>query len=250
MKKFLIFCAVLVLLCISAFAVETVQPENGKYSVRYNAGTENIGQQYILFAVKGHDADSVNFDDIVYIGYAECNSDGYAVFDPFIPMNVCNATLLVTGGHLDKPHVYGIISPAVGSVKCYGAKNAQIRLYSGNTLIETAVTDENGNYMLARALRGQQYRIAVIKDGYLGYTALRTASDEGIISEIDITRFAGDLDGSGKILINDLNSLFAQLGNSGDGITLAAADFNSDGTVDVNDINILVSNYNRTDTEE
>lgn len=250
MKKIFICMLMAAALCCFASAADVIVHQEKGYSVSYNAGTANTGNQYAMFILEGHDAESVDADKIIYIDQTACDSDGYVKFTDFKPKKVCDATVLITGGHLDYPKVYGIISPAKGKALYHGKSTAEIRLYNGETIIETAVTDADGSYAFARALAGNEYKISVSKNGYLSYTAVRTVDGSMTIPDIDVKTAAGDLNGSGRILINDLELMLSQFGKSNDGITLPFADFNSDGTVDISDLNILISNFNRTDIEE
>lgn len=235
------------MMCVLASAAQEILPTDGKYSVEYDAGSANAGKKYVLAVVRAHDTLAVSYDNLVYINTSQADEQGKVKFENFVPMEICDSSVLISSENMEAPVLVGIIcqSTTSGSIVSYGTAAATVSVYSKESLIETAVTDQNGNYNLKKAAKGAKYRFIVTKNGYLSYTAYRTADKNGVFGEIDIRSAAGDLDGSGKILINDLSYIIRSL-NTPDPL----CDLDASGKVDAQDITILIKNFNRTDIEE
>ena len=235
-------------LCICASADE-IKPVGGKYSVTYFAGTQNAGNVYVISVVRGYETTDISEQSLVYMDYAVCDDDGYVSFIDFIPMEICDSTVLIGSWAMQEPIVYGTISgsTASGKILYHGTSPATVKIYSGSTLICTSLTDENGNYTLSGMQAGKSYKAVITKNGYLSYTTSFILTQDMLVPTFNIKICAGDLDNSGRILINDLSAIITQFGKSADEITIPEADFNCDGKVDTEDISILVKNYNRTD---
>lgn len=246
MKKIIVALTLLVVCLCGFVAAETLSPVGGKYTVNYFAGTENVGKTYIIVAVKGLNADKIASDGIVYINNVTCSESGYVTLNKFATTTPCDCTVFVGGGHLETPVVYGnIVAPVYkGKIISHGTPNATIKIYTGDLLVENVSTDAGGNFSFTNAVYGQKYKLVVQKDGYLDYTLNMTIGDATTLSDIDIRDAAGDLDGSGKILYNDLLVMIGLLGKTGENL---AADFDADGTVSVDDLKILIGNFNRQD---
>lgn len=245
MKRIIVLAFIVVCLCGFA-AAETLLPVNGKYTVNYFAGTENVGKTYIIVATKGLDAEKIDADGIVYINNATCSETGYVTLENFATSVPCDCTVFVGGGHLATPAVYGnIVTPVYkGKIVSHGTPNATIKIYAGDLLAETVSTDADGNFTFTNAVYGKNYNLVVQKDGYLDCTLALKIGDATTLPDIDIRDAAGDLDGSGRILYNDLLTIIGLLGKTGKNLP---ADFNSDGTVSVDDLKILIENFNRQD---
>lgn len=245
MKRIVVLTLLIVCLCGFA-AAETLSPVGGKYSVNYFAGTENVGKTYIIVAVKGLKAEKISSDGIVYINNATCSEKGYVTLENFATSVPCDCTVFIGGGHLETPVVCGnIVTPVyTGKIVSHGTPNATVKIYAGDLLVETVSTDANGSFTFTDVVYGQNYKLVVQKDGYLDYTLNMTIGDDVTLPDIDIRGLAGDLDGSGKILYNDLLAMISLLGKIGENLP---ADFDADGTVSVDDLKILIENFNRQD---
>ena len=109
-------------------------------------------------------------------------------------------------------------------------------------------TNEDGTFEIEISLG--TYDIVIEKNGYLRYTLTDAQFKDGIEENIDLGEFkiyAGDLDGSGRIELNDLvtinDQIILELDNQVEANQMY--DLNGDGKIDVLDRDMLKTNYSK-----
>ncbi len=133
----------------------------------------------------------------------------------------------------------------------FGKHTANILIYDKTTKAEVtrSSTNEDGTFSIEIALGS--YDIVIEKDGYLRHTLTDIILNDGIEENIDIGEikiYAGDIDGSGEIELDDLVSTNDKFGlsiNLETDETNAKYDLNGDGKIDSIDRNMIKANYGK-----
>lgn len=243
------------LLCTSAFAATGGYTTDKDGIVNYNDGTYTAqytgvqdGKQYVLLVVKGTDGNySVSEDTIMYIDQQEA-SNGSVSFD-FIPKSTPGCVVLLGGEFTNgtSPKTLGTLTSQGVTVSgkvlyqgTYSTATVQLKdKTSGDVLYETQ-TDTSGNYSFNSVAVGE-YNLYVTKKSYLTYTRAVSIEDTVTMSDVDITKLAGDVNTSGKVNTADLSKLISNFNGNEE-----FSDINQNGKVNSTDLSALLSSFNAT----
>lgn len=272
MKKKLL--AILLALCMFTFSTVTalaipseITPtpaESKTYNVEYATNdTANSGKQYVLLIIKApKDATlgdetalgELDVDSILYIDQAGADENGKVTFNGLQLKSQTSANVYISGETLNAPvHVGYIVVAGVtvgGSVKFHGNYSpATVRLLDAESSDEVASvsTDNDGVFTLETVPTGE-YSLEVTKPGYCKVTKHNVSiEDDTPLSVIDITGYAGDINGSNKVNGADLSILLNNFNKSTENLSNAAADINGSGKVDGTDLGYLIACFNQGD---
>lgn len=274
MKKRLL--AMLLALCMFTLctatalaAPEKITPtpaESKTYNVEYTTteGASNAGKQYVLLIVKAPKGvalgtetalGELDVDSILYIDQAGADDQGKVTFTGLQLKSHTSANVYISGETLNAPVHIGYIEVAGvtvdGSVKFHGNYSpATVRLLdaaSGAEVIAPVQTDVSGAYTLETVPAGD-YWVEVTKPGYCKVTKQNVSiEDDTPLSAIDITGYAGDINGSNKVNGADLSILLNNFNGSTENLSNTAADINGSGKVDGTDLGYLIACFNQGD---
>ncbi len=238
-----LLCAVV--LCMGAFAAETVDPdENGAYTVEY---TKTAGEYYAILVVEGTyaegEAPTITEDSIIYISQETADAQGKATFANFKLKSNVAGTVYIGGSDMDAAVLYGYTTPVSEGFDVTGtvtvdsgsAVEANVTLTStaDATKVYTATT-VSGAYTIT--VPADTYKFVVTKKAHLSYTDSEYAVTANATKDVALK--GGDTNASGVIDHVDLNDVFLEYLN-----TPNIADITADGVVNHVDLNILLTNY-------
>ncbi len=270
MKKKLL--AMLLALCMITFCTATAlaapskitptEAEGKTYNVEYATNdAANSGKQYVLLIVKAQKGATLgqetalgelDVDSILYIDQAGADDQGKVTFTGLQLKSHTSANVYISGETLNAPTHVGYIEVAGvtvdGSVKFHGSYSpATVRLLdpaSGAEVIDPVQTDNNGAYTLETVPAGT-YSVEVTKPGYCKVTKQNVSiEDDTPLAAINITGYAGELNGNGIIDVTDLGMLLDDFNKSGNAIANAGSDITGNGMVDVTDLGCLLDCFN------
>ena len=270
MKRIMVLCLVMALLAtmtigVSATTTPVTPDEDGKYEVIINVGTGHEGDMYGFVAVPAGAA--IAEANIVYIDQATADSNGIIKFENFAPKGAAasstdwvNCDLYIGGGDVtdadggavtagtlvkaiaENPttvKITGTVADSVAgktkdaTVTVVGAKDATktytATVTKGTTTFEVAVpTDDT-------------YSVKVTKPSFLSYTitGVPVAQADVAVSDIDISALAGDVDGTGQVMLEDLTTLLGEYMEVVD----STSDIDGTGQVMLEDLTTLLSAY-------
>lgn len=119
-------------------------------------------------------------------------------------------------------------------------KPVTVSLYNGETLVNSTLADENGDFSL-EALAGS-YTVTAGSEGFLGAEGTANLMAGATTEAQDVTLPAGDIDGNG--VIDQFDAM--TIGMNYNLPIPAAADLNNDANIDVLDLELLAGNYRLT----
>ena len=249
--RFLILALMLsALLCVSAFAEDTVAFENiadgatftmdasgEKFDVTYTGATS--GKQYLILMVDMTD-DVGNYEiaatAIQYVNQDAATDSGISF--TVYPKNLTKSVVLLAGG--DQIQVLGHVKPAgvkvSGTVTSFLEGDTTVKLMKDGTAVQTAtVSSTTGTYEFNSVPAGT-YALEISKANHVTRTYEIVVGAEAVTQDVKIHP-VGDVSGDGQIKMNDYISIkqHAQKKSSLTGYELLCADISGDGQVKMND---------------
>ena len=138
------------------------------------------------------------------------------------------------------------IATLSGSVQISGVpdKSATVTLYKDGDVVAQTTADSDGTYSLIAS--PDTYQLVVQKENCTGYTKNNLELYANITR--DITLFAGKLQGTGTININDLTLIIKAFGSNDPADV--KCDLNEDGAINIDDITIVINGFGKGDVIE
>lgn len=138
------------------------------------------------------------------------------------------------------------ISGSILTENKFGKHTADIIVYDKITKqeITKASANEDGTFEMEISLG--EFDIVIKKEGYLKYTLTNVKLTDGIEEKVDLGEFkiyAGDINGSGEVELDDLVAINDKINYESETNTIY--DLNGDGKVDILDRNMLKANYGK-----
>lgn len=249
----------------------TYDEASGKYTAAYSGLPEG---HYALLVVRtqtrvpetGAVVYSITDDTIAYIG--QTDATGGSVSFTFPIAQTAHCVVILGGPDMAEPKILGSLikqgAVVTGTVTGYApAQSARLELYQTNTtsapIYETDALPKTGGGESAQAfafdsVQPGTYDLKVTKPGHTSYwlKGIVVADDMNLAQ--NITLHCGDVNGDGKVNVDDL-VILTSAANYNKNATDAAnplCDLNADGKVNVSDLLILVdlANYNKGSVTE
>ena len=129
------------------------------------------------------------------------------------------------------------------------ARPATVTLKQNGNIIDTAYTNQNGEYVFNNVAPGV-YTIVITKASYLSYTKNLLEVIDKNIEYKNVTLTPGDINGDGYVNYNDFLIFLQNYNKQGANIANTAADINGDGYVDYNDFITFLSGYGKAAVSE
>lgn len=155
------------------------------------------------------------------------------------------------GGELPEPPEGNIVT---GEILSYNPKNdTTVTLYKedgseyGSCIAETKTSYPDGRVRSQYKLENVEvgtYILKVEKNVHLTYSSKITVTEGGVLKNVG-QLYCGDLNGDGKIKLNDRSELIHRL-NKRANASDSKYDLNGDGKITFHDLNILKTYYNKT----
>ena len=206
------------------------------------------GKQMTIIVVKGT---TITASSIMYIDQMAADVNGAYSFSSYFTKEVLSTitpfNVYIGGETIATPFFHTVQTEAQtlsGKVIGVGSNNnaATVQLLNAttNAVVETTTSDAVSGIYQFSAIASANYKIKVIKSGYLAEIISETFSGVSK-SAADISLIAGDTDGNNKIDVVDYAKLILNYKST----SAVSSDFNSDGIVNMTDLTMIISNFGK-----